>query len=37
VPFAHPVLDALAELDLDGLTPRQALTTLAELQERAAR
>ncbi|HXZ98950.1 MAG TPA: DNA mismatch repair protein MutS [Candidatus Binatia bacterium] len=34
---AHPVLDELAGLDLDGLTPRQALSKLAELQERAGR
>ncbi len=36
VPVAHPVLDALAELDLDGLTPREALSKLAELQERVS-
>ncbi|MGD0371465.1 MAG: DNA mismatch repair protein MutS [Candidatus Dormibacteria bacterium] len=36
-PAAHPVLDELAELDLDGLTPREALSKLAELQERAGR
>jgi DNA mismatch repair protein MutS len=34
-PPAHPVLDELAQLDLDGLTPREALSKLAELQERA--
>jgi DNA mismatch repair protein MutS len=33
----HPVLEALAGLDLDELTPRQALEKLAELQERASR
>ena len=36
-PTAHPVLDELAELDLDGLTPREALSKLAELQERVGR
>jgi DNA mismatch repair protein MutS len=36
-PPAHPVLDELAELDLDDLTPREALTKLAELQERMGR
>ncbi len=33
----HAVLAELAELDLDDLTPRQALTKLVELQERVAR
>jgi len=33
----HAVLAELAELDLDDLTPRQALSKLAELQERVAR
>jgi DNA mismatch repair protein MutS len=33
----HPVLDALAQLDLDGLTPREALGKLAELQEQVGR
>ena len=36
-PPAHPVLDELAQLDLDGLTPREALSKLAELQERVGR
>ena len=36
-PPAHPVLDELAQLDLDGLTPREALTKLAELQQRVGR
>ena len=34
-PGADGVLDALRSLDLDGLTPRQALDKLAELRERA--
>ncbi len=33
----HPVLDELALLDVDGLTPREALSKLAELQQRASR
>ncbi len=33
----HPVLHELAQLDLDGLTPREALSKLAELQEWVAR
>ncbi len=36
-PAAHPVLDELAQLDLDGLTPREALSKLAELQQRVGR
>ena len=36
-PITHPVLDELAELDLDGLTPREALSKLAALQERVGR
>ena len=36
-PSAHPVLHELSELDLDGITPRQALSKLAELQERMGR
>ena len=36
-PPAHPVLDELAGLDLDDLTPREALSKLAELQERMGR
>ncbi|HWO89268.1 MAG TPA: DNA mismatch repair protein MutS [Gemmatimonadales bacterium] len=31
----HPVVSALKALDVDGLSPRQALDTLAELQARA--
>ena len=30
----HPVLDELAKLDLDGLTPRKALEMLYALQVR---
>ena len=33
---AHPVLDELAVLDLDDLTPREALLKLAELQQRVS-
>jgi DNA mismatch repair protein MutS len=36
-PPANPVLDELAGLDLDDLTPREALSKLAELQERMGR
>jgi DNA mismatch repair protein MutS len=36
-PTPHPVLSELAELDLDDLTPREALSKLAELQERVGR
>ena len=36
-PPAHPVLGELAGLDLDELTPREALSKLAELQERMGR
>ena len=35
-PDANGVLDALRSLDLDGLTPRQALDKLAELREQAS-
>ena len=35
-PAANGVLDALRSLDLDGLTPRQALDKLAELREQAS-
>jgi DNA mismatch repair protein MutS len=31
----HPVVDELRKLDVDGLTPRQALDLLAKLKERA--
>src|SRR5262249_42718647 len=35
-PPPHPVVDELRKLDVDGLTPRQALDALAKLVERAA-
>jgi DNA mismatch repair protein MutS len=34
-PPPHPVLDEIRGLDLDGMTPREALLRLAELQRRA--
>jgi DNA mismatch repair protein MutS len=34
LPFRHPVLEALTALDLDRLTPLEALTTLDELRRR---
>jgi len=34
-PPPHPVVDELRKLDVDGLTPRQALDALAKLKERA--
>jgi DNA mismatch repair protein MutS len=34
-PAEHPVLAELKALDVDGLSPREALTRLAELQRRA--
>jgi hypothetical protein len=34
-PAEDPVLHDLRALDVDGLTPRDALTRLAELQRRA--
>ena len=33
----HPVVDELVAIDLDDLTPRQALDTLARLQKKAAK
>jgi DNA mismatch repair protein MutS len=35
-PAAHPVVEELAQLDIEGLTPIAALNKLAELRERAA-
>jgi DNA mismatch repair protein MutS len=32
-PLSQRIVDRLAELDLDGLTPREALNLLAELQQ----
>jgi len=32
-PLSQMILDRLKELDLDGLTPRDALNLLAELQQ----
>jgi DNA mismatch repair protein MutS len=31
-PLSQKIVDRLAEVDLDGLTPREALNLLAELQ-----
>jgi DNA mismatch repair protein MutS len=35
-PLQHPVVEELAQLDIEGLTPLAALNKLAELRERAA-
>jgi DNA mismatch repair protein MutS len=35
-PAPHPVVEELAQLDIEGLTPLAALNKLAELHERAA-
>ena len=34
-PATHPVVDRLKDIDVDELTPRQALQLLAELSEQA--
>jgi hypothetical protein len=34
-PVEHPVVEALRSLDVDGLTPRQALDALVRLQSMA--
>jgi DNA mismatch repair protein MutS len=35
-PLPHPVVDEIRGLDLDGMTPREAFSRLADLQRRAA-
>ncbi|MGH7631027.1 MAG: DNA mismatch repair protein MutS [Gemmatimonadales bacterium] len=35
-PVPHPVVEEIRGLDLDGMTPREAFTRLADLQRRAA-